>query len=108
MLHDAWQYLDTRYGLRALGALRVNLERAPSAHRLAHLAEHARAHDARCLIAEPQFSMRPVETFARDIGIAVAVVDPIGMEDEPGPELYFATMRRNFERLGACLAPEAS
>ena len=103
VLHDSLQYLSVRYGLTTLGVVQISAGHAPSARHLSSLIETVRARDGACLLAEPQFPSRTVETIAGDLGVRTGVFDPIGMSHPPGPELYFGMMRENFTALRRCL-----
>ena len=103
VFHDAWQHLDTRYGLRAVGSFRVAPERAPGAARLQALSRKLAERDIICVFSEPQFSPRLVAATVADAGAALGELDPIGAELPTGPELYFEMMRGNARALQACL-----
>ena len=103
VFHDAWQYLDARYGLRAVGSFRVAPERAPGAARLVALRRKLAERDVVCVFSEPQFSPRLVAAMVADSGASFGVLDPLGAELPPGPGLYFGMMRANAEALRECL-----
>ena len=103
VFHDAWQYLDTRYGLRAVGSFRVAPERAPGAARLEQLRRKLAERDVVCVFSEPQFSPRLVEALVADTGTRLGVLDPVGAELPVGPDLYFGLMRANAKALRECL-----
>ena len=103
VFHDAWQYLDTRYGLRAVGAVTVDPDHAPGAARLAELQEKIAEAKVDCVFAEPQFEPRLVRTLVDGTGVATGVLDPLGVGIEAGPDLYFDLMRANARAFRACL-----
>ena len=102
VFHDAWQYLDTRYGLRAVGSVTVSPDQAPGAARLAEIHEKITGAEAACVFAEPQFEPRLVRTLAEGTGVATGVLDPLGAGLEAGPDLYFDLMRANARAFRAC------
>ena len=102
VFHDAWQYLDTRYGLRAVGSVTVSPDQAPSAARLAEIHEKITGAEAACVFAEPQFEPRLVRALAEGTGVATGVLDPLGVGLEAGPDLYFDLMRANARAFRAC------
>ena len=102
VFHDAWQYLDTHYGLRAVGSVTVSPERAPGAARLSEIQKKIIDAQATCVFAEPQFEPRLVRTLAEGTGVATGVLDPLGAEIEAGPDLYFDLMRANAHAFRAC------
>lgn len=103
VFHDAWQHLDARYGLRAVGSFRVAPERAPGAARLQALSRKLAERDIVCVFSEPQFSPRLVAATVADAGAVLGELDPIGAELPTGPELYFEMMRGNARALRECL-----
>ena len=105
VFHDAWQYFDTHYGLRALGSITVSPEQAPGAARLVAIRERLVTADAACVFSEPQFQPRIVQSLVADTGVATGELDPLGAALEAGPELYFQLMRGIAQALQDCLRP---
>lgn len=107
VLHDAYQYLEQAFGLRAVGSITVNPERQPGARRLAALRERLRRQGAVCVFGEPQQAAgtRLVATVAEGTGAGTGELDAEGgVRIEPGPEAYFALMRHNADALADCLS----
>ncbi len=102
VFHDAWQYLDLRYGLRAVGSVTVNPDQSPGAARLAEIREKITSAEATCVFAEPQFEPRLVRTLVEGTGAATGTLDPLGAALEDGPDLYFDLMRENARAFRAC------
>ena len=102
VFHDAWQYLDTHYGLRAVGSVTVSPDQAPGAARLAEIREKITDAEAICVFAEPQFEPRLVRTLVEGTGAATGTLDPLGAALEDGPDLYFDLMRENARAFRAC------
>lgn len=103
VFHDAYQYLEARYGLAARGSITVDPGRSPGARRLAALRARIREAGVRCLFVEPQFEPAIARTVARETPARIAELDPLGAGLEPGPELYFALMRGLARDLRGCL-----
>ncbi|HYC03292.1 MAG TPA: zinc ABC transporter substrate-binding protein [Azospirillaceae bacterium] len=103
VFHDAYHYLEDRYGLNAVGALTVNPERPPGAARLSELRARIRDLGAACVFAEPQFEPALVDTLIAGTPARKGVLDPEGAAIPDGPELYFALMRANARALTGCL-----
>ena len=102
VFHDAWQYLDTHYGLRAVGSVTVSPDQAPGAARLAEIREKITGAEATCVFAEPQFEPRLVQTLVEGTGAATGTLDPLGAALEDGPDLYFDLMGSNARAFRAC------
>ena len=105
VFHDAWQYLDLRYGLRAVGSVTVNPDQSPGAARLAEIREKIVEAEATCVFAEPQFEPRLVRTLVEGTGAATGTLDPLGAALEDGPDLYFDLMRENARAFPGLLRP---
>ncbi len=103
VLHDAYQYFETRYGLNAAGSITISPERQPSAQAL--VAVRARIADtgAACVFAEPQFEPAIVATVVEGTGARTAVLDPLGADLPPGSDAYFQLLRGLAESLTDCL-----
>ena len=102
VFHDAWQYLDTRYGLRALGSVTVNPDQSPGAARLSEIREAIIGAEATCVFAEPQFEPRLIRTLVEGTGARTGTLDPLGAALEDGPDLYFELMRANARTFREC------
>lgn len=105
VLHDAYQYLEVRFGLNAVGSVTVSPERQPSARRLRELRSKIDMLGVRCILAEPQFNTAQIAMIADTYGATIGVLDSLGAAIEPGPDAYEAMMRANMESLLACLGP---
>jgi zinc transport system substrate-binding protein len=105
--HDAFQYLEHRYRLNAVGAISLSPEVAPSAKRLGDLRRKIMALGAICVFAEPQVDRRLVDNLIEGTKARTGTLDPEGFSLEPGPDLYFTLMRKLASDLRACLLPPA-
>jgi len=103
VFHDAYQYFESRYGLRPVGAVAIEPGRPPGARRLAELHDRVEQTGARCLFAEPQFEPKVVRVIEQATGIRTATLDPLGAALEPGPGLYEQLMRKLADNLVECL-----
>jgi zinc transport system substrate-binding protein len=104
VFHDAYQYLEHRYGLNALGSITVGPERMPGARRLSEIRARIGEVGATCVFREPQFESALIETVVEGTGADRGVLDPLGADLEPGPDSYFRMMLANAEALVDCLA----
>lgn len=101
--HDAFQYLEHRYGLSAVGAVTGDAQVGPGARRLTLLRERVREAHVRCLFREPQFAPALAATVLEGQPVRTAVLDPLGTDLPAGPEAYFLLMRRMAQSLTGCL-----
>lgn len=107
VFHDALQYLETRYGLTAVGAVTADPETPPSGKRLADLRKKVATLGATCVFSEPNFETRVVQSIIEGSSARAGVLDPEGALVPPGAGAYDAMMRALASSLKACLAPPA-
>ena len=103
VFHDAYQYLEQRYGLRSSGTVTTHPERKPGAGHLTALRERLAAEHVRCLFSEPQYQPRLVEMLSEGLEIHHVVLDPLGADIAPGADAYQQMMRTLADRLSGCL-----
>jgi zinc transport system substrate-binding protein len=103
VFHDAYHYVEARYGLNAVGAITVSPDQRPSAQRLSQLRAKITSLDATCVFAEPQFEPTLVGTVVEGTKARKGVLDPLGADLPDGPDLYFQLMRGLAGSLVSCL-----
>ncbi|MFV3073871.1 zinc ABC transporter substrate-binding protein [Niveispirillum fermenti] len=104
VFHDAYHYLEDRYGLATAGAITVSPDQPPGAARLSALRRRIAQAGAVCIFAEPQFEPALVRTLAQGTKARTGVLDPEGANIPDGPGLYPALMRFNVRSLVDCLS----
>jgi zinc transport system substrate-binding protein len=104
VFHDAYQYLESRYHLNALGAITVDPRRRPGAHRLAQMQQQLEELDAACVFFEPQFEPVLVDTVIEGTSAKKGVLDPLGADLDPGMDHYFRLMEGLAAALVGCVA----
>jgi len=104
VFHDAYQYLEARYGLSVVGSVTVNPEIAVSAQRVEEIRARIMALGTVCVFAEPQFEPKLVDTLIEGTRARRGVLDPLGAALPPGPAAYGMLMRNLAEGLRSCLA----
>lgn len=104
VFHDAYQYLDARYDLAAVGAITVSPDRAPGAQRIQEIRATIAERGAICVFTEPQFEPRVVSRLVEDTGVRTGVLDPdAAAAHTPGADLYFELMGDLAANLVTCL-----
>jgi zinc transport system substrate-binding protein len=103
VFHDAYQYFEKAYALRAAGSIVVSPERTPGARRVQEMREAIRSFGARCVFSEPQFPPAIVGTLLEGTGTRTGTLDPLGADQPAGPEAWFALMRGLGSALVDCL-----
>lgn len=102
VFHDAYQYFENAFGLKAAGALQVSDATAPSAARLAEIQEEIAEHGVTCVFAEPQFNPGLIGAVAVD-GVKSGELDPLGASIAPGPSHYLAMLQQLAQNATDCL-----
>lgn len=103
VFHDAYHYFEDRFGLAAAGAITVSPDLRPGARRLVEVRRVIEDRGARCVFSEPQFEPRLVDIVTEGLPVGRGVLDPLGADLEPGPDLYPRLMRQLAAGLNACL-----
>ncbi|TVQ57423.1 MAG: zinc transporter [Rhodobacteraceae bacterium] len=103
VFHDAYQYFENRFGVSAAGSITLGDASQPSAARVAEIRARVQGLDAACVFAEPQFEPRLVSTVIEGTDARAGVLDPIGAELTPGPDLYPTLLRNLATSLVECL-----
>ena len=104
VFHDAYQHMEARFSLNAVGAVTVSPDRRPGAARIVEIRQRIRRHDATCVFVEPQFKPSLARVLVEGTDAQIAALDPLGNGLSPGPDLYFDLMRRNARSLLTCLS----
>jgi zinc transport system substrate-binding protein len=103
VFHDAYQYFEKSYALRAAGSITLSAERAPGARRVKEVRETIGRLGARCVFSEPQFSPALIGTLLEGTGARAGTLDPLGADVPAGPDAYFTLMRALGDGLAECL-----
>jgi zinc transport system substrate-binding protein len=104
VFHDAYQYLEKRYGLAGVGSITVSPEQPPGARRLQEIQEKIASRGARCVFREPNSEPALVDTVIAGTPARAGVLDPEGASLTEGPDLYFELLRGIADSLRTCLA----
>ena len=105
VFHDGYQYFEDRFGLTAAGSAVVSPERSPGVRRIRELREKVGELGVVCVIDEPQFDRRLVNTVIEGTDVRSGTVDPMGATIDSGPELYFTLLHNMAATFRDCLAP---
>lgn len=101
--HEAFQYLEQRYGLNNVGSVSDTSDLQPGARLIGEMKETIVRRQVRCVFIEPQFSPSLVPVLVGGTAARVAVTDPEGAAIAPGPEAYFQLMAGLGNSLASCL-----
>ncbi len=101
--HDGFQYLEFRYGLNGAGFLTTSPDLPAGAGRMATIRTDIEAGKIVCVFSEPQFNAQAIDTLLEGTDARHAILDTLGADFTPGPELYFDLMAQNLAALAGCL-----
>ena len=102
VFHDAYQYFEKRFEVKAVGALSINPEILPGAKQLASIREEIKTKKINCIFSEPQFNRGISKAIAQDTGIKTFVMDPLGANLNDGKDLYFKLIRNISASINKC------
>lgn len=105
VFHDAYRYFEQAFGLKKAGRVYAMAERGPGAAHIRALVRLMAEKNIACLFTEPQFAPKLALVVATETGARTGVLDPLGTDMKPGPDLYARLMEQNAENLIACLEP---
>ena len=103
VFHDAYQYFEKRYSLSHVGTILVNPHEQLSAKRLKKFRSLILELGSVCVFSEPQFPSKVVDIITEGTRARVAVLDPLGVALEPGPNLYFDLINQLGNNFAQCL-----
>ena len=106
VFHDAYHYFEARFDIEASGTISIGDGQAPGPRRLVEIGEAVQEMNITCVFAEPQFNRNLVEATVSDAGARVGVIDPLGVDLEPGPDLYADLLNGMALSFESCLAPQ--
>lgn len=103
VFHDAYQYFEQHYGLKAIAAVSLSSEIRPSVKRLYQLKRFLKKQKNRCVFSEPQFGSALIDTLIENSSARRAELDPLGAQLPAGTESYFILLRNMADSVKECL-----
>lgn len=104
VFHDAYAYFEHRFGVHAVGSITISPEVIPGAERLASLHDSIKKLGVLCAFAEPEFTPRQIAIVTEGTGAKTGILDPLGADIKPGPDLYFKLIQGMGQSMRACLS----
>lgn len=101
VFHDAFQYFEKSFDLKAAGALHLGDASTPSAGRISEIQEEIKEQGISCVFAEPQYNSALVASVA-PAGTNTGILDPLGINLTAGPTLYTALLNDLADNAVAC------
>jgi len=103
VFHDAYQYFEQRYHLKAAGSVTLDPDRKPGARRLREIQQKLQDTSTHCIFSEPQFPSSHLKILTGGDQYYSGTLDPIGINIPPGSDMYFILMRRLVSDFVSCL-----
>jgi zinc transport system substrate-binding protein len=97
--HPAWEYFARRYGLESAGVIESVPGKSPTPLEIKRIVENIKIHGVRAVFAEPQFNPKVAEVIAKEAGIKVLMLDPMGGPGIKERESYIDIMKYNLKIL---------
>ncbi len=101
-LHPAFAYFARRYGLKEVGVIEASPGREPSPGHLQEIITVIKNCGCRAVFAEPQLNPRVAQVIAREAGVKVLLLDPLGGRPPYGND-YLKLIRHNLAVLAEAL-----
>lgn len=103
VFHDAYQYFEHHYHLKGVGAISIHPELPLSLQRLYEVRDTITQKKAICIFREPQFKAQLVENLAKETGVRVGELDPLGESHAKDGSDYFVLLENIADSLKGCL-----
>ena len=103
VFHDAYQYFEAAFDFPASGAISVSDASDPSPARIAEIQARVEEQGVTCVLSEPQFDPGIVDAVMDGSEANTGVLDPLGSDLKPGPDLYGNVLRNLATALADCL-----
>ena len=103
VLHDAFQYIEWRYGLKNVGVFEINKSFGMSIQRMTKIRKKIKREKIVCVFSEPNISQKLLKTAVEGTNTRIGILDPIGININKGPELYFTLLTNLADSLITCL-----
>jgi zinc transport system substrate-binding protein len=91
--HPSWVYFAARYGLNQAGEIQKTPGKEPTPKELQALVKEIKGMKIRAVFAEPQLPKKAAQVIAKEAGVKVLILDPLGGIGES----YVEFIKRNFE-----------
>jgi zinc transport system substrate-binding protein len=95
--HSAWSYFAKDHKVSVITTFEEFPGEEPTAQYLAKFQQKIKEKNVRVIFSEPQFSTKPLEPIAKDLGVTISVLDPLG--GVPGRESFEELMQYNTNQI---------
>lgn len=102
VFHDAYPYFENAFDFPASGSISLSDASDPSPARIAEVQARVRDEGIECVLSEPEFNPGLVATVMEGTKAKTAVLDPLGSDLVPGPNLYPQLLHNLATSLAGC------
>ena len=103
VFHDAYQYFEHRFNIRAAGSIVLSEASDPGPVRITEIRDAVKNLEVKCVFAEPQFEPKLIATVIEGTDARSGMLDPLGASLQAGPVLYTQLLRNLVRDLADCL-----
>ena len=103
VFHDAYQYFEHRFNIRAAGSIVLSEASDPGPVRITEIRDAVQNLEVKCVFAEPQFEPKLIATVIEGTDAGSGMLDPLGASLQAGPVLYSQLLRNLVRDLADCL-----
>jgi zinc transport system substrate-binding protein len=100
--HPSFTYFARRYNLQEVGIIEVAPGREPTPRALKNIIKAIHHYGIKVIFSEPQFSPRIAKVLAKEAGVSVLSMDPIGGRPPYGDD-YIKLMQYNLETMAEAM-----
>ncbi len=93
--HASWAYFARHYGLEPVGIIEAAPGRNPTPIQIKNIVAMIKINHIRAVFAEPQLNPRAAEIIAREAGVNVLLLDPLGGPNLKGRSTYVDLIQYN-------------
>jgi zinc transport system substrate-binding protein len=93
--HPAWAYFEKRYGLKEVGVIEATPGKEPTPKELENIISQIKKYNIKTIFAEPQLPRKAADIIAKEAGVSVLILDPLGNTGET----YVDFMKKNVDAM---------
>ncbi len=97
--HPAWDYFARRYGLDSVGIIESSPGKNPTPKKIQQIVSDIKRYQIRAIFAEPQLNPKVAQVIAKEAGVKVLLLDPMGGPHVKGRSSYIDLMEYNLNIL---------
>ena len=97
--HPAWDYFARRYGLDSVGIIESAPGKNPTPKKIQQIVSDIKRYQIRAIFAEPQLNPKVAQVIAKEAGVKVLLLDPMGGPHVKGRSSYIDLMDYNLNIL---------